>query len=91
MNQPRAGGDKDGHHHHAGPNGAGSSPNGNANGGSREMTIAASERAQNSGILKLRGLPFSSNKQDLQQFFEGAFVFVCLFLRAGVRACLAPY
>lgn len=40
----------------------------NNGGGSRE---AASERAQNSGVLKLRGLPFSSNKQNVQEFFEG--------------------
>jgi hypothetical protein len=38
---------------------------------SREAAIAASERAQNSGILKLRGLPFSCTKQDVTQFFEG--------------------
>lgn len=65
-------GDKDGHHP-AGPNGAGSNGPG-GNGQSRESAIAASERAQNSGILKLRGLPFSSNKQDIQSFFEGACV-----------------
>jgi hypothetical protein len=55
----------------------------NGNGGSRESAIAASERAQNSGILKLRGLPFSSNKQDIQQFFEGA----CVCLNRVHRCC----
>ena len=60
----RSSGDKD-KRHPAVPNGA------EGNGQSHESAIVASKHAQNSGILKLRGLPFSSNEQDIQQFFEG--------------------
>lgn len=52
-----------------GGNGAVAGPATNGGGGGRES--ANSERAQNSGVLKLRGLPFSSNKQNIQDFFEG--------------------
>jgi hypothetical protein len=37
----------------------------------REVAIAATERAQNSGILKLRGLPFTCSNTDIRDFFEG--------------------
>ncbi|GAB5035286.1 heterogeneous nuclear [Nannochloropsis oceanica] len=37
---------------------------------SREVAIAATEQAQNSEILKMRGLPFTSTKLDVQVFFE---------------------
>lgn len=66
MNHRRSG-DKD-ERHPAGPNGV------EGNRQSRESAIVVSEHAQNSGILKLRGLPFSSNEQDIRQFFEGTCV-----------------
>lgn len=81
------------HHHHPSPHSGHAPTNGNygssgsnAGTGSRENNVANSERAQNSGILKLRGLPFSSNKQDIQQFFEGMRMCLCADL---MSLCMA--